>query len=227
MQSLLRRILLFIFSPILIFIFGDEQQVLHSKLKDDSYFGNKGSSLNSKLPFTNNPITGQNISQDLYTELEELARIADVSYCVGYSGIQPPFKCLGRCAEFPTFQLVEVCSSNSTYSIPPSPHPPFLANLSLSRLGILALFSQIRADMLLFRTHLRQNALLLPLEGHIPSPTPSQTYPLKNKNMFHTPPMGTPPLPQRKNAMTVLCMLAFSGPGLKRSDLLAKLSRTW
>ena len=108
MQSLLRRILLFIFSPILIFVFGDEQQVLHN---DDSYAANyKGSSLNSKLPFTNNPITGQNISQDLYLELEELAHIADVGYCVGYTGIRPPFKCLGRCSEFPTFQLVEVRS---------------------------------------------------------------------------------------------------------------------
>ena len=109
MQNFLRCILLlFVFSPILIFAFGDEQQVLYSKLKD--YNNNKGSS---------KPITGQNISQDLYTEFEELARIADVSYCVGYSGIQPPFKCLGRCAEFPTFQLVEVSSNLFLFFHPP------------------------------------------------------------------------------------------------------------
>lgn len=120
MQSLLRRILLFIFSPILIFVFGDEQQVLHSKLKDDSNYNNKGFNLNSKLPSTSNPVTSLNISQDLFTEFEELAHLSDVAYCVGYSGIQPPFKCLGRCSEFPTFQLVEVRSV--TLLPPPSLH---------------------------------------------------------------------------------------------------------
>lgn len=46
------------------------------------------------------------ISQSLFSSLEELARIVDISYCVGSTGIQEPFKCLSRCSEFPGFELI-------------------------------------------------------------------------------------------------------------------------
>ena len=46
------------------------------------------------------------ISEALFSSLEELARIVDISYCVGSTGIQEPFKCLSRCNEFPGFELV-------------------------------------------------------------------------------------------------------------------------
>jgi len=50
------------------------------------------------------------ISQDLFWELEQLARIVDISYCVGTSGlgIQKPFVCASRCADgdFESFELV-------------------------------------------------------------------------------------------------------------------------
>lgn len=52
------------------------------------------------------------ISQKLFWELEELARIVDISYCVGTAGlgIQKPFQCASRCADpdFETFELVTV-----------------------------------------------------------------------------------------------------------------------
>jgi hypothetical protein len=52
------------------------------------------------------------ISQHLFWELEELARIVDISYCVGTAGlgIQKPFQCASRCADrdFETFELVTV-----------------------------------------------------------------------------------------------------------------------
>lgn len=48
----------------------------------------------------------RNITLGLFTELEELARIVDISYCVGTSGIQEPFQCLSRCSSFPDFNLV-------------------------------------------------------------------------------------------------------------------------
>jgi len=50
------------------------------------------------------------ISHDLFVELEELARIVDISYCVGATGlgIQKPFQCLSRCDEFENFELVTV-----------------------------------------------------------------------------------------------------------------------
>jgi hypothetical protein len=52
------------------------------------------------------------ISQRLFWELEELARIVDISYCVGTAGlgIQKPFQCASRCGDrdFETFELVTV-----------------------------------------------------------------------------------------------------------------------
>ncbi|RAR12769.1 lipase precursor [Stemphylium lycopersici] len=53
---------------------------------------------------------GSTISQKLFWELEQLARIVDISYCVGTAGlgIRKPFKCASRCADrdFETFELV-------------------------------------------------------------------------------------------------------------------------
>ncbi|KAH7355860.1 Alpha/Beta hydrolase protein [Pyrenochaeta sp. MPI-SDFR-AT-0127] len=50
------------------------------------------------------------IPQALFWELEELARIVDISYCVGTAGlgIQKPFSCASRCADadFDAFELV-------------------------------------------------------------------------------------------------------------------------
>lgn len=48
----------------------------------------------------------RNVSRKLFYELEELARIVDISYCVGTTGIQKPFLCASRCQEFPGFELV-------------------------------------------------------------------------------------------------------------------------
>jgi hypothetical protein len=57
------------------------------------------------------------ISAPLFVELEELARVVDISYCVGAYGvgIQNPFECPSRCAEFPSFELVTVSSSFIIY----------------------------------------------------------------------------------------------------------------
>ncbi|KAK5124048.1 hypothetical protein LTR85_002245 [Meristemomyces frigidus] len=57
------------------------------------------------LPPVNN---GRNISVALFSELEELARIVDISYCVGLTslGITRPFTCLSRCSDFPRFELI-------------------------------------------------------------------------------------------------------------------------
>lgn len=52
--------------------------------------------------------TDQGVSQELFDSLDELARIVDVSYCVGATGIYKPFRCLSRCGEFENFELVTV-----------------------------------------------------------------------------------------------------------------------
>lgn len=49
---------------------------------------------------------GAPVSAKVFESLEELARLVDISYCVGNSGIQEPFQCLSRCKEFQGFELV-------------------------------------------------------------------------------------------------------------------------
>ena len=54
------------------------------------------------------PTSNQNISVELFNDLEELSRIVDISYCVGITGdgIQKPFLCASRCQDFDSFELV-------------------------------------------------------------------------------------------------------------------------
>lgn len=69
----------------------------------------------SASPVTQAPLTGSllssanySISEELFTNLEELSRIVDISYCVGTTGIQKPFLCASRCSDFKGFELVTV-----------------------------------------------------------------------------------------------------------------------
>lgn len=52
------------------------------------------------------------VPPELFWELEQLARIVDISYCVGTAGlgIQKPFSCASRCSDrdLETFELVAV-----------------------------------------------------------------------------------------------------------------------
>ncbi|KAI9850446.1 MAG: hypothetical protein M1838_005658 [Thelocarpon superellum] len=59
----------------------------------------------SQVPLVHD-VSGRNISLDLFADLEELARIVDISYCVGTTGIQKPFQCRSRCQDFIGFELV-------------------------------------------------------------------------------------------------------------------------
>ncbi|KAK2871927.1 hypothetical protein FQN49_002704 [Arthroderma sp. PD_2] len=52
--------------------------------------------------------SSRQVSKPLFDELEELARIVDIAYCVGNWGIYEPFTCPGFCDEFPDFRLVKV-----------------------------------------------------------------------------------------------------------------------
>lgn len=61
-----------------------------------------------RTPVLRHGDSNRTISAHLFAELEELARIVDIAYCVGMTswGISKPFKCLSRCSEFPDFELV-------------------------------------------------------------------------------------------------------------------------
>lgn len=70
------------------------------------------------LPTAQSPIvykheSSRNITFELFAELEELARIVDISYCVGTTGIHKPFLCASRCQDFEGFELVTVCKTIS------------------------------------------------------------------------------------------------------------------
>jgi hypothetical protein len=62
----------------------------------------------NQVPLLLHARTNRTVSADLFTELEELARIVDISYCVGLTslGINKPFSCLSRCKDFPKFELI-------------------------------------------------------------------------------------------------------------------------
>ncbi|KAI9800567.1 MAG: hypothetical protein M1833_003225 [Piccolia ochrophora] len=88
------------------------------------------SSLHVSPTTPNDPSSNRTISPELFDELEELARIVDISYCVGNSGIYEPFTCVSRCEEFPSFELVKTWNTGPlladscgyiALSHPPSP----------------------------------------------------------------------------------------------------------
>ena len=62
----------------------------------------------ASLPASITVRSSRKTSQALFHSLEELARLVDISYCVGSTGIQKPFSCLSRCHDFPGFELVSV-----------------------------------------------------------------------------------------------------------------------
>ena len=63
--------------------------------------------ISDQVPLLPSGSSDRNVSVALFSELEELARIVDISYCVGATslGISKPFKCLSRCSDFPEFEL--------------------------------------------------------------------------------------------------------------------------
>ncbi|KAI1672560.1 Lipase [Pyrenophora tritici-repentis] len=72
--------------------------------------GHRGDAIQQPLLRGANKANDTLITQKLFWELEELARIVDIAYCVGAAGlgIQKPFKCASRCSDrdFETFELV-------------------------------------------------------------------------------------------------------------------------
>ncbi|KAI1385050.1 alpha/beta-hydrolase [Hypoxylon trugodes] len=67
-----------------------------------------GSILGSQIPLRNQDggSIPEHISTGLFASLERLSRLVDITYCVGTTGIAPPFSCASRCDDFPTLDLV-------------------------------------------------------------------------------------------------------------------------
>ncbi|KAI9809906.1 MAG: hypothetical protein M1825_000339 [Sarcosagium campestre] len=75
-----------------------------------SLLGTIGSAI---LPFVRSVPSSRDALSDsppvppaVFAELEEHARIVDISYCVGMTGVHSPFTCASRCDEFSNFELV-------------------------------------------------------------------------------------------------------------------------
>lgn len=45
------------------------------------------------------------VSIPFFASLERLARLVDITYCVGTTGVSPPFSCVSRCKDFPSLHL--------------------------------------------------------------------------------------------------------------------------
>jgi len=73
---------------------------------------------NQQAPLLRHAADDRTVSPELFSDLEELARVVDISYCVGLTGIgiSRPFKCLGRCSEFPEFELVKTWNTGQLMS---------------------------------------------------------------------------------------------------------------
>lgn len=52
----------------------------------------------------------------LFASLERLARLVDISYCIGTTGVHKPFDCASRCKEFPELSLVDTWSTGIFFS---------------------------------------------------------------------------------------------------------------
>lgn len=100
-----------------------------------------------------NPLqeNGTTISRELFFELEELARIVDIAYCVGTAGlgIQKPFGCASHCGDedFKHFELVTAWNtgpllSDSCGYIAVS-HPPSAPRIILAFRGTYSIANTI------------------------------------------------------------------------------------
>ncbi|KAI2614647.1 alpha/beta-hydrolase [Hypoxylon fragiforme] len=67
-----------------------------------------GSPVGSQYPLRkqDDTTTPDHISPDLFASLERFSRLVDIAYCVGTTGVNPPFSCASRCKDFPSLDLV-------------------------------------------------------------------------------------------------------------------------
>ncbi|KAL7266824.1 hypothetical protein RUND412_010612 [Rhizina undulata] len=111
------------------------------------------------------------ISEELFAEFEELAKVVDIAYCVGSlnTGVEKPFKCLSFCRHFPSFELVQTWNTGLTLSdscgyIALS-HPPAPKRIILAFRGTYSIVNAV-ADL----TFTKQEYIPYPEAGHSPDP---------------------------------------------------------
>ncbi|KAI9835612.1 MAG: hypothetical protein M1837_003701 [Sclerophora amabilis] len=106
------------------------------------------------LPTSQAPLlfdsSSDQISVGLFSKLEELARLVDISYCVGTSGITKPFLCASRCSEFDGFELVTAWETGPLLSdscgYVALSHPPFAPRIIIAFRGTYSIANTV-ADL--------------------------------------------------------------------------------
>lgn len=56
------------------------------------------------------------VSPGFFSDIERLARLVDITYCVGTSGVYQPFSCASRCKEFPNLHLASTWNTGPLLS---------------------------------------------------------------------------------------------------------------
>ncbi|KAL1839246.1 hypothetical protein VTJ49DRAFT_1724 [Mycothermus thermophilus] len=56
------------------------------------------------------------VSLPFFASLERAARLVDITYCVGTTGISPPFSCVSRCKDFPSLHLERTWNTGALMS---------------------------------------------------------------------------------------------------------------
>jgi len=107
----------------------------------------------AQIPLAHHHVTSsRTISPTLFADLEELSRIVDVAYCVGGVGlgIQKPFECPSRCADFESFELVTTWNTGALLSdscgFIALSHPPAAARVIIAFRGTYSVTNTI-ADL--------------------------------------------------------------------------------
>ncbi|KAI5466606.1 Alpha/Beta hydrolase protein [Mariannaea sp. PMI_226] len=62
------------------------------------------------------PPTAGAISTPFFATLERLARLVDITYCIGTTGVSKPFECVSRCNDFPNLSLVTTWNTGALMS---------------------------------------------------------------------------------------------------------------
>lgn len=56
------------------------------------------------------------VSHGFFSDIERLARLVDITYCVGTSGVYQPFSCASRCKDFPNLHLASTWNTGPLLS---------------------------------------------------------------------------------------------------------------
>jgi pimeloyl-ACP methyl ester carboxylesterase len=66
------------------------------------------SAIPEQHPLQDADLSTQSISPRFFYSLERLSRLVDIAYCVGTTGVSPPFSCASRCRDFPSLHLFSI-----------------------------------------------------------------------------------------------------------------------